>query len=338
MAQSFEDIRDYVYSKLGYPVVQIEAMLAPEFERNEVVFTGNGTTSSINVKLGDKPVRAGSVVITTVLQDGRDVLLTDSNGSIVGSGGSGSIDYESGNLVVNFSAPVQTLALVNVRYKIGSPDYLLVRAFENAKLWYSSRRGVFKMKFIRIEPGLDEYVIDDQEVITGVRNITLSSSFALRSVFSDYPNFPLVFYWTNITSQRFADLMMMLHQAKTLTQIFSSVYDTRVEGNKLVIIPTPTEEMVALVEYTVYVTNLGLLRPKEYEILRDYVLADYKEILGRIRGKYSSYPVTGGDVSFGDAETLISEAREDKEKLEKMLIDLFEPLPVVIGSPGLYNI
>ena len=57
--------------------------------------------------------------------------------------------------------------------------------------------------------------------------------------------------------------------------------------------------------------------------VRKFSLASSKEILGRIRGKYTSVPVPNAEISL-DAPSLIEEARSEKEELRASLRELLE--------------
>lgn len=59
--------------------------------------------------------------------------------------------------------------------------------------------------------------------------------------------------------------------------------------------------------------------------IREYTLALCKEVLGRIRGKYKSIPIPNADLTL-DGEELVSQGREDKEKLLTELKEWFENL------------
>jgi hypothetical protein len=59
--------------------------------------------------------------------------------------------------------------------------------------------------------------------------------------------------------------------------------------------------------------------------IRNYTLALGKELLGQVRSKFSSVPIPDAELTLnGDA--LISQAREDKDKLRTELKELLEAL------------
>ena len=57
----------------------------------------------------------------------------------------------------------------------------------------------------------------------------------------------------------------------------------------------------------------------------DYTLANCKELLGLIRSKFSSVPIPGGDLQL-DGSTLVTQGREDKDKLKTSMSEWLESL------------
>jgi len=68
----------------------------------------------------------------------------------------------------------------------------------------------------------------------------------------------------------------------------------------------------------------------QQEWIHKYSLAWAKEILGRVRSKYGSVPGPSGEMQL-DGATLLSEAQQEKEKLETEIINISEPLGFIVG-------
>jgi len=68
----------------------------------------------------------------------------------------------------------------------------------------------------------------------------------------------------------------------------------------------------------------------QQEWIHKYSLAWAKEILGRVRSKYGSVPGPSGEMQL-DGATLLSEAQQEKEKLETEIISISEPLGFIVG-------
>lgn len=142
-------------------------------------------------------------------------------------------------------------------------------------------------------------------------------------------------------------------------RLYSSDYEYRIipttgSSNTVQLSPCPTESMdgrrvfywyrnksdynkySAQTEAS-YVNNPGTMRVDELEYstfnsvgkhwVKQYTLATSKEILGRIRRKFSEVPIPDGVVTL-DGEMLLSEAKEEKDKLILELKELLDSVNV----------
>lgn len=84
--------------------------------------------------------------------------------------------------------------------------------------------------------------------------------------------------------------------------------------NVIILFPNPAISSWVIVHY--------LQRMREWDEvfswMQDYALAHAKEILGRVRSKFSTLPGPGGGASL-DGQQLLSEAKDEKEKLREDL-------------------
>ena len=335
-SQSILDIVDYARSKLGYPVVSLEVELVNPNSLTELVFTGNGVTQDIVYKTYDRPIKSGSVYITATLYDsssGSDVeaVLSDSHGSLVGTGGDGSVNYFTGDVNIHFHYPVKAGTQVFITYLLDNKDWIYAKAVENAFLWYSARRGLRKMKFLQLEPGVDTYTIDEEPVMRVV-SLNMGSDSPIF-VWEEF-GFPYIFPMdTAVLSYNWTDYYSVMHLIKRLKKYYSIYYRWEfVPDRNIKIYPAPQKNIYALVDYRVALTEdrLPFLQPVEYILVRDYAYAYILESLGRIRGKYTSYPVVGGEAAFGGVDELLEEAKTLYEKLNREIAELAEPLPILI--------
>jgi hypothetical protein len=100
--------------------------------------------------------------------------------------------------------------------------------------------------------------------------------------------------------------------------------DTRL----LRIMPPPKDAGTAVYLYRIDPRDIKLEHYDQRHLwfLREWALAEAKYTLGRIRGKYTSgLPAAGGERTL-DGDSLISEAREDKERLEEKILELQGPV------------
>lgn len=79
---------------------------------SQVIGTGNGAATSFSGTLTDKPVCPGSVTVTA----GAVTLTDDENGNLKGAGGSGYVNYKTGEINVTFTAAPANAVNVTVAY------------------------------------------------------------------------------------------------------------------------------------------------------------------------------------------------------------------------------
>ncbi|MEN3039799.1 MAG: hypothetical protein ABDI07_11760, partial [Candidatus Kryptonium sp.] len=178
MEQSVKDIKEYVYTKLGFPVVELETDLVVEDVFEEQVFVGNGTSTGFSFVLSNTPILRGSLQIRAVV-NGVEVMVSDSNGSLVG-GGTGVINYDTGAGNVEFWGVIS--GVVIAKYKVNSRGKIFEVCLNNGLLWYSARRGLRKIRFIEVTPGMNEYVIDED--VVNVRSVSFGS---YKNIVSEMP-------------------------------------------------------------------------------------------------------------------------------------------------------
>jgi len=146
----------------------------------------------------------------------------------------------------------------------------------------------------------------------------------------------------------FEDLLRM-QAIEFNDMVRKSQYSFQLINNKLRIFPIPTYDYKLWIEYSndVEAYASGTLTPSGSKVvsdfsnvpyknhayadindsgrqwIRNYFLANCKEILGAIRQKYQTIPIPGGEVTLDGAE-LRSEAQQEKERLLDTLKEMLE--------------
>ena len=225
-------------------------------------------------------------------------------------------------------------------------------AFCDAVRWWIARRGVKRLAAQNLSPGIVEYLMPDDtdEVLTvyfpGVQIdiIAAVNPFA----FIDIDQLPVAYQ--SITGvpggQFYGTLHQILQHAETARRIVGSEpsWEYSKEDNLLRIAPTNQRGGSAVVRYasnklvatdpvspaTTPKNDFRNLRVRDRDLILRYGLAMMKEILGRIRGKYTEWPSAGGSKSL-DGDTLLAEAQQDKELLDRELMGLSDPIPFLTG-------
>lgn len=123
---------------------------------------------------------------------------------------------------------------------------------------------------------------------------------------------------------------LSLQYLNMLQQMIPSKYVVQFHrSNKtLTITPTPTKNDILFLSIHRAMPTSGLY---DAEWVFDWAKAECMEILGRIRGKYTSLPGPGGNVTL-DGRELTQQALNDKERLREALLRAeSEPLEMIIG-------
>lgn len=95
---------------------------------SQVIGTGDGTVTSFSGTLTNKPVCHGSVTVTA----DTVTLVDDDNGNLKGSGGSGYLNYKTGEISVTFTDAPANAVNVTVVYA-NKPVGVLIRGVDTAK-------------------------------------------------------------------------------------------------------------------------------------------------------------------------------------------------------------
>ncbi len=95
-----------------------------------------------------------------------------------------------------------------------------------------------------------------------------------------------------------------------------------IDNKYLQLYPTPVfDNLPVVVEYRAL--NSNTIHNAYRNWIQKYALAISKGILGQIRGKYKTLPGPGGGAQL-NGEELLAQSKEEKELLEKQLIEEFE--------------
>ena len=211
---------------------------------------------------------------------------------------------------------------------------------DGTKVFSSSLNPGGKMKIYEIfhfSPQAAYRFFDTTSAINYLNNEFSFESFTPETVFYVLPTFEDV---------------LRGGQLGLSNRVRRSNYSYRTSGTKIRIFPTPTQgepprlwfrvgfqskpDEAAFDDPTIYgVNNLSSIPFGNIEYrfvnsmgrqwIREYTLALSRELLGIVRSKFASVPIPGGDLQLNGSD-LISQGREDKEKLYTQIKDLLETM------------
>ena len=304
-------VADWCARKLGYPIMEVELQdinFFAAFEESVTEFSTQVNMSNAKdymLTLQGTPTsnQLSQRVVTPNL--GRTISMAKQYGSEAGSGGD--VDYKKGYI-----------ELVG-----GQSEYDLTALWANVN--ESGSAIEIKRVYHDFTPAIVRYF--DPYVGTGAGTQQMLDSFGWGS-YSPAVSF--------MVQPLYADLLRM--QAIELNDtIRKSTYSFELRNNKLKLFPTPTYPVSMWFEYVVTADRNNPLKAPtgsisdlsnvpysriQFTNIKDiglqwiykYTLATAKEMLGLIRGKYTTVPIPGADITLNGVD-LISQGREDKVAL-----------------------
>jgi len=323
-----DKVADFCARKLGYPIMEVELQdlnlwacleeSVTEFSTQVNMYNakdymltliGNPTSTNLTGK-----------VITPNL--GRTIELAKNYGTEVGSGGT--VDWKKGYIDM---VP-------------GSQSYDLDVLWANVS--ESGNRIEVKRVYHDFSPAISRYF--DPYVGTGAGTQQLLDGFGWGS-YSPAVNF--------LVMPLYADLLR-IQAIEMNDQIRKSSYSFELRNNKLNLFPIPSVEMKMWFEYIIvedrnqaalsgansgsansHITDLSNVpyNRNTYSYINDigkqwiykYAQACAKEMLGLVRGKYTTVPIPGAETTLNGAD-LLSGGREDKANLLTELKELLQSM------------
>lgn len=320
-----DKVADWCARRLGYPIMEVELQDINFFAAFEEAVTEFSTQVNMNNAKDYMLTLVGTSTSNKLSQVpiknnlGRTIKLAQSYGNEIGSGGN--IDWKKG--YIQLTPGVQTYDL-NALW---------------ANVSESGNEIEIKRTFHDFTPAIVRYF--DPYVGTGAGTQQLLDSFGWGS-YSPAVSF--------LVMPIYADLLRM--QAIELNDtIRKSTFTFELRNNKLNIFPIPTVPLTLWFEYVVTkdrnnpipsgsastgsisdLSNVpydriqfGNIKDIGVQWIYKYTLALAKEMLGLIRGKYTTVPIPGAETTLNGAD-LVSQGREDKTNLITELQTLLQSM------------
>lgn len=225
-------------------------------------------------------------------------------------------------------------------------------AFADAIRWYIGRKGIKRRAVQNVTAGIQEYLMpsDCDEVLeVWFPGVQIDIIAAVNPyAFIDIDQLPVAYQ--SITGVPGGSFYGTLHQilahAETARRVVGSepAWEFFKDNNVLHLAPRNQRGGIAIVRYastrlvaddpespsTTPVNDFRRIHFRHRELILRYALARTKERLGRVRGKYTEFPSAGGSKTL-DGDALLTEAREETEKLNEELMELNEGVSFLVG-------
>lgn len=228
-------------------------------------------------------------------------------------------------------------------------DDQIDQSLSDAKEWWNSYCGLHKEQALAVVNDKSEYDltaiaprVEDVVAVWMPDRANLLDFRGLYPGFLDINGFPYGTLGFGNSNSPQGTIVQTLQNIESAQRILSSdpdweFYSDDIDENTpirtLRIFPPPSDSGNALFLYRVDPRDIKLhmYSQRDLFLIREYGLAEAKYILGRIRGKYASgLPAAGGERTL-DGEALISESREDKERLDAKILSHQGPIMPLVG-------
>ena len=306
--------------RLGYPLMDVELQSGSFFACFEEAVTTYGNEvfqykireNYLSLEGTTTSVSANENIINPTLQ--RVVEISDNYGTEAGVGGN--ITKYTGSLEV-------TASVQNYDLDQWATDNSITGGIEVRKIFYEAPPAI--MRFFDPYAGTG----------TGIQSLMDAFDFGSYSPGVNFLLMPASYDILKMQAIEFND------------QIRRSAYSFEIINNQLKLFPIPTQAGKMYFEYfkmsdkqsSVYTTGSNLVKSVSEvpysnptygdinsvgrEWIYRYSLALAKEMLGYVRGKYTTVPVPGSEATLNQAD-LLSDARSEKEALITQLRDMLE--------------
>lgn len=219
--------------------------------------------------------------------------------------------------------------------KVELTDDMLDDCIEDARLWFSAKKGQITSFSIQIIPGVNEYTLPSElDIITEVVFPLPGNDLAQMTfnyMLPDQQTLPRdVWSAGSGTMGVYSGITQTLQYLEQAKRVLGNEPDWRQEGTKLYIFPVPKYAGNLLCYSTRHSVTVESLNDRDFDLVKRYSLAKAKERLGRVRSKMDSFPTAQGSVSL-DGGTLLGEAQSELQALEEEIWRAGGPMGFISG-------
>ncbi|MEM2174494.1 MAG: hypothetical protein QXI58_02575 [Candidatus Micrarchaeia archaeon] len=228
------------------------------------------------------------------------------------------------------------------RKKLGDPivkveleNEHLEEAYKETMRWFNANKGIMKVGKIEAIKGINEYELPPD--VKGIYSVYVPERGlggilgGLADIMKDFGWAPGLVPIPRGRLPAFAGVVLFLQKMEMVYRIAGREATWEFKNGKLYLYPVEGSPFVGTIyyDYKADAEIEDLTSPMDIDLVCRYFLACCKEILGKIRGKYSTYPMAEGTVEL-DASELLESARVEKEKLNEEMLQK-TTVPFLVG-------
>lgn len=206
-------------------------------------------------------------------------------------------------------------------------------AVEQARRWFSAKKGVRRQNTMPFYTGIPEYDLPDQvDIVLEVAFPVAPMDISL--VFSPYilqdEKVPYDVFAAPSAAGIYSSYTQTMQYIETAKRILNAEADWRQEDRKLLIFPVPKSSGNLIYDYKSHDFTIEQLHERDHDLVKRWALAYCKDLVGRVRTKYGSFSGAQGPTQL-DGDRLLQEAAREFEQLEKEISASAYPMGFIVG-------
>ena len=206
-------------------------------------------------------------------------------------------------------------------------------AIEQARRWFSAKKGVKRQMDMTFFSGIPQYKLPDQV------DIVLDVSFPVNPmdislVFSPYilqdEKVPYDVFAAPSAAGIYSSYTQTVQYVEMAKRILNAEADWRQDDRNLLIFPVPKNNGTMIMDYKAHDFTIEQLSERDHDLVKRFALACAKKDLARNRTKYAEFPGAQGMTTL-DGQQLFQEADKEFELLEKEIFASAYPMGFRVG-------
>ena len=205
---------------------------------------------------------------------------------------------------------------------------------EQARRWFSAKKGVRRVMQMPFYAGVVEYVLDDQ--VDTVLDVAFPASpLDLSLIFSPYilqdEKVPYDVFSAPQAAGIYSSYEQTLQYVQMAKRILNAETDWRQEGRILQLFPIPKDNGTIILEYKSHDFTIEQLSERDHDLVKRFALAATKRDIAQVRGKYTDGFAGAQSATQLNAAVIAAEADKEMEQLEKEISLSAFPMGFLLG-------
>lgn len=209
-------------------------------------------------------------------------------------------------------------------------------AVEQARRWFSAKKGQKKQVFVQVASSQVEYDIDaiDSQIDT-VLDVSFSQSkLDLSLIFSPFTlleeKIPYDVFASGASGGLYSSYVQSLQYIEMAKRILSAEFEWRQDQRTLRIAPIPADARSMIWDVKVHCVKIEDLNERDHDLVKRYALLKAREDLMWVLGKFGEFPGAQGSVSL-NYSILQDQIQSELEKLEEEIFASAGPMGFLTG-------